>query len=328
MSKFSPLFLLFSAMAVMAAPAFADDIRDVNTQITRLNGTIQSINGALSEQRAYLGALKSELGSRRDLNAAFQRSMLDELKKVRLQNQALADSLFARSAASGGGDDMIKPIRNYDQQTPDGKMIFGEDEYIYLKEANATFDARIDTGAKVSSVNAQNITAFERKGKQWYRFDIIANDRTLTVEAPFVRTSTIRQSTNEETTERIVVKLNVKLGEYSGPSEFTLGDRSNMQYPVLIGRSLIQDIAVVDIARAHVQGRNEDSLLILSRKAFEEAKAKGINPNAEYEKKQATPPGAVASPAADFGTNLGTNADLALPEVQNMLQQSEKNKSE
>ena len=44
----------------------------------------------------------------------------------------------------------------------------------------------LDRGAAVSSITAQNIREFERQGKKWLRFDVITNDRTVTVEAPFV----------------------------------------------------------------------------------------------------------------------------------------------
>lgn len=62
----------------------------------------------------------------------------------------------------------VKPLRNYDLQTPDGKMILGGEEYVYVKEANATIAARIDTGASQSSISASNVTEFERNGKSGY----------------------------------------------------------------------------------------------------------------------------------------------------------------
>ena len=69
-------------------------------------------------------------------------------------------------------------------------------------EADVTFDARIDTGAAVSSISAKDITEFERNGKRWYRFTIEANEKEIVVEAPYVRTSTIRQVSKHTTTDR------------------------------------------------------------------------------------------------------------------------------
>lgn len=36
-------------------------------------------------------------------------------------------------------------------------------------------------------------------------------------------------------------------------AEFTLKDRSDMTFPVLLGREFLKDIAVVDVAREYIQ---------------------------------------------------------------------------
>lgn len=292
--------------------------RNVSDRLISITGQIQSINQELSNQRATLGAMKAELSAQSRDDDEFRRDILKEIKALRRQNQSLVDSfsdISTLKAKDNGAE--IKPLRNYDLQTPDGKMYFGEDEYIYIKEADATIDARIDTGAAVSSISATDITEFERQGKKWYRFTIDANDHTIEVEAPFVRTSTIRQASKETTTERVVVSLTIKVGEYSTQSEFTLTDRSRMQYPLLIGRSLIQDIAVVDVSRDHIQARNKDTFLILNRDHYQENMKKGIDLNAEFKAKQAQMTGQVAYPSQDYGANLGPNSENALPSVRN-----------
>lgn len=292
--------------------------KTVSDRLINLTGQIQSINQELSSQRAALGSMKAELSAQSRENDDFRRDMLKEIKALRRQNQSLIDSFSDLQSIKGKNDSSeIKPLRNYDLQTPDGKMYLGEDEYVYIKEADASIDARIDTGAAVSSISAADITEFERQGKKWYRFVIDANDHEITVEAPFVRTSTIRQSSKETTTERVVVSLTVKIGDYSTQSEFTLTDRSRMQYPLLIGRTLIQDIAVVDVSRDHIQGRNKDTFLILNRDHYQENMKKGIDLNAEFKAKQALKTGQVAYPSSDYGANLGPNSENALPAVRN-----------
>ena len=291
-----------------------------NERLIALTGQIQSINEELSGQRANLGRLQAELVGQREDNDAFRRSLLNELKALRRQNQSLLDSLYEqRMILTPDEATEIKPLRNYDLQTPDGKMYLGEDEYIYIKEADATFDARIDTGAAVSSISAKNITEFERNGKRWYRFTIEANDQKFEVEAPYVRTSHIRQSSKSTITERVVVSLNLKIGSFSTKSEFTLTDRTHMQYPLLIGRTLIQDIAVVDVARDHIQGRNEDTFLILNQDDYAAAMKAGKDPNAAFKQKHASMAGQIARPSSSYGANLGTNSENALPVVRTQL---------
>lgn len=308
--------------AIHAAKSAQESSQNNSERLIEMKGQIQSINEELSGQRANLGRLQAELVGQREDNDAFRRSLLKELKALRRQNQSLVDSLYDQHLILTPDEATeIKPLRNYDLQTPDGKMYLGEDEYIYIKEADATFDARIDTGAAVSSISAKNITEFERNGKRWYRFTIEANDQSFEVEAPYVRTSQIRQSSKNTLTERIVVSLNLKIGTFSTKSEFTLTDRTHMQYPLLIGRTLIQDIAVVDVARDHIQGRNKDTYLILNKDDYEAAMKAGKDPNAEFKQKHASSAGQIAHPSRSYGANLGTNSENALPVVRTKLAQ-------
>lgn len=316
---------LFSALIVCSGFASAVHAEEADgdnnaARLTQMKGQIQSINEELSGQRANLGAMRAELVATREETDDFRRALLSEMKALRRQNQSLVDSIYDNKLMVNKNNEMeIKPLRNYDLQTPDGKMYFGEDEYVYVKEADVTFDARIDTGAAVSSISAKDITEFERNGKRWYRFTIEANEKEIVVEAPYVRTSTIRQVSKHTTTDRVVVALNVKVGNYSTKSEFTLSDRTKLQYPLLIGRTLLQDIAVVDVSRDHIQGRNPDTYLILSREDYQKHMKKGQDPNAEFIKKRANEEaiGKVAHPAESYGANLGPNSENALPAVRN-----------
>ncbi len=300
-----------------------------NQGVYELKGTIQSMNEELSAQRNNLSALKNEIYLNKEASDAFNKNVLNELKALRRQNQSLVDSLFGENAKPINDKNTvmdIKPLKNYDLQTPDGKMYFGENEFIYVKEVNAFFDARIDTGAAVSSISATNITEFERKGKKWCKFTIEANERSIEVEAPYSRNSNIRQSTSHDIHKRIVVELNIKVGDFSTVAEFTLADRRKLQYPLLIGRNLLQDIAVVDVARNHVQQKNpdENTLVLFSRKKFEEFKDKKINPNKVYDENLKSKAGLIATPNESNGANLGADSNKALPLVNQKIANKEK----
>ena len=247
---------------------------------------------------------------------------------MRRQNETLTYTLMKdkNKASASNKEGTVISQGSSSNSTPDGKMIFGEDEFIYVKEANAYIDARIDTGAAVSSISATNITEFERNGKKWYRFTLAANDRFIEMEAPHVRYSEIRQSSKDTTTKRPVVSLNVKIGDYSTSSEFTLTDRSNMQYSLLIGRTFIQDIAVVDVSRQHIFERENNVLVLLNRDAYNAAKDKGINPNAEYDKQNINESAGKIAYPADNGANLGDDAEKALPPVIDKLNTAQKEK--
>lgn len=311
---------LLSQLSMAADQTVSSDISDLNDRITSLKGVSQSINDELSSQRAEIGQLKAEVKSANYENEKLRRQLLNEIKSVQRQNQAIIDTFVSGQALKKQTEDgsimEIKPLRNYDLQTPDGKMILGGEEYLYVKEANATFQSRVDTGAAISSISAKNITEFERQGKKWLRFDVETNDRSITVEAPFVRMTQVRQTQNAELVDRPIIKLNVKLADYSVQTEFNLIDRSRMQYPLLIGRSLLTDICVVDVSRSYVQKRaDDDGLIFLTRDNYNDAKKKGINPNAQYdERERSNKAGQIAVPV-NTNINTGSNSERNLPSV-------------
>lgn len=151
-----------------------------------------------------------------------------------------------------------------ENETQDGKLIVGETESIWLDSVNDSFAARIDTGATTSSLSAQDITVFERDGNPWVSFNMAHEgvDEQLQVETPLVRYVRIRQASADTIERRPVVELNLRLGRLSEKTEFTLTDRSQMTYSVLLGREFLKDIAVVDIARQNVQGKPKRPLPI------------------------------------------------------------------
>ena len=328
MNNIKKLILIWALSATSATLAADDSIDKVNDKLTSLNGVIQSGNDELSSQRAQIGELKAELSASNEENAALKKQLFNELKAVQRQNQAMIDTLSAGHTIKKQNEDgtimEVKPLRNYDLQTPDGKFIFGAQEYIYVKEVNATFSARIDTGATVSSISAQNISEFERKGKKWIRFDVVTNDRTVTCEAPFVRVAQVRQTqSGDNLVDRIVVRLNVKFGDYSTSTEFNLIDRSKMQHALLIGRSLLTDICVVDVSRAYVQKRADpDGLIFLTRDDYKEAVKKGINPNKTYDEKEKQNVAGLAASPASGDVNMGSDSEKNLPGVSARLEQN------
>ncbi|VUD53186.1 hypothetical protein TDB9533_01784 [Thalassocella blandensis] len=137
-----------------------------------------------------------------------------------------------------------------------GKAILGRVEYIWIEEVKTYLKSRIDTGAKSSSLHAQNIQRFERNGESWVRFALMMDEELINMEAPLERTVKIRQAGVEGLEKRPVVKLNVQLGELKEETEFTLTDRSDMLYPILLGRSFLRDIALVDVARKFTRKRD------------------------------------------------------------------------
>lgn len=131
------------------------------------------------------------------------------------------------------------------------KLVVGEAEDVRLEEPGFVMRARIDTGAATSSLDARDIQIFERDGDNWVRFTILDPDTSepLVLERPRSRRVRILQAAAEEPERRPVVELRVTLGSVSQTAEFTLADRSGLEFPMLIGRNILRDLMVVDVSK-------------------------------------------------------------------------------
>lgn len=112
--------------------------------------------------------------------------------------------------------------------------------------------AKIDTGAKTSSIHAENIV--EREDGQ-IEFDIVVHndhqDKWLHVVSPYSRKTSVRSSSGRAQ-NRYVVKTRMILGGVEKNIEITLSSRKKMLRRVLIGRSTLEGSFVVDVAQKHI----------------------------------------------------------------------------
>ena len=139
------------------------------------------------------------------------------------------------------------------------KDIIGSLEWLYMDPPGRHYRARIDSGAETSSLSASNVVEFERDGDDWVRFTFQHDsaDESVGLELPIKRTVLIRQASSETLDRRVVVELDIRLGDELQTTEFTLTDRSRMSYPVLLGRAFLMDLYVVDVSRSYTHKRYE-----------------------------------------------------------------------
>jgi hypothetical protein len=141
-------------------------------------------------------------------------------------------------------------------KTSDGKLILGEEEWVYVPGLEESFKARVDTGATTSSISAIDIVPFERDGKDWVKFKIEHDGiKSQEVSLPVERWVKIKQSSAEGSQRRAVIVANIQIGDLKDKTEFTLADRTHLTYPLLLGRSFFRDVAVVDVSKKYVQDK-------------------------------------------------------------------------
>ena len=118
-------------------------------------------------------------------------------------------------------------------------------EHAVIAEADLKMDAKLDTGAKTSSIDADILTdpdKDDQTAKQGKRvvFRLSNEDgEERTLERPIVRIVKIKKR-GGGVEERPVVELTVCLGTQSITTEFSLADRSNFNYPILLGREFMK----------------------------------------------------------------------------------------
>ena len=142
-----------------------------------------------------------------------------------------------------------------DSGYPGDMIVVGAAELITLEPSGLTYPSRIDTGAALSSLNAYDIKIFEREGRSWVRFhtSVSRDIEELSVELPVERMVQVRQANRPGLQIRYIVLLQIRLGDQGLHGEFSLSDRRNMSYPLLLGRNLLAGNALVDVSREYVQ---------------------------------------------------------------------------
>ena len=106
--------------------------------------------------------------------------------------------------------------------------------------------AKLDTGARNSSLHAPGITKFEKNGETWVRFSVKDHrGKEATIERKLVRQATIKQKAADPE-KRPVIMLGICMGRQYREVEVNLVDRANFNYPMLIGRSFMSGHFVVD----------------------------------------------------------------------------------
>jgi hypothetical protein len=112
--------------------------------------------------------------------------------------------------------------------------------------------AKIDTGARTSSLHADVLDDFVRGGERFVRFAVDWDGERHFCEAIHVDVRGITSSNGEQQT-RFVIKTPLKIGKLTFRAEISLADRSQMQFPMLIGRTALRRRMLVDSGHSWLQ---------------------------------------------------------------------------
>ena len=118
--------------------------------------------------------------------------------------------------------------------------------------------AKIDTGARTSTLHAFEIEEFEEHGKKRVRFKIHPvqrdNDTVIECVADVVDQRMVSDSGGHRE-KRWVIHTDVVIGPHTWPAEMTLTGRDDMLFRMLLGRTAMKNRTRVDPARSYLVGK-------------------------------------------------------------------------
>jgi hypothetical protein len=135
-----------------------------------------------------------------------------------------------------------------------GKVVLGATADVVELQSGITLKARVDTGASISSLHCKQIEITdpaeepeENSGKK-VRFLLEGPDgHSQWLEATILGFAGMRSASG--TSGRYRVRLTLSCQGIEKDTLVSLNDRSEMQYPLLLGRDFLSDDFIVDVSR-------------------------------------------------------------------------------
>ena len=132
-------------------------------------------------------------------------------------------------------------------------QILGWVENVRLVQPDFEVEAKLDTGANTSSLDARIVKRFRKDGKRWVRFALRhpESGEEVVLVRERVRTIGIVQHEGDNDV-RPTVRLQMCMAGMMREVEVSLVDRRNFRYPLLLGRRSLQGVALVDSGTTHL----------------------------------------------------------------------------
>ena len=127
------------------------------------------------------------------------------------------------------------------------KIVIGWREWVSLPGLQLpAIKAKVDTGARTSSLHAFDIETFTERGELKVRFKIHplnTSDIIVNCVAPVVDHRYVSDSGGHRE-KRYVIFTDLAIGELSFPIEITLANRETMSHRMLIGRTAMKNFVI------------------------------------------------------------------------------------
>lgn len=116
-------------------------------------------------------------------------------------------------------------------------------------------DSKIDSGASTSALHAQNIKKVKIDDKYYVIFRMLDKSHPAyednDVKLPLYRIKRVKSS-NGFTQKRYSIQTRMKIGKKIYRIEFTLTDRKDMRYPILLGTKFLKNKFLIDVSKKYI----------------------------------------------------------------------------
>lgn len=123
------------------------------------------------------------------------------------------------------------------------KTTIGALEDVVIEPYGIRLQARIDTGAATTSLDARNITATG----DTVSFNLPEKYGGTRISLPIVDWKYVRTSRSKD--RRPVVEMDLCIASKRMRARVNLNDRSRMNYPMIVGRNILSENFVVDVSK-------------------------------------------------------------------------------
>ena len=150
------------------------------------------------------------------------------------------------------------------QEPATEKVVVGWREWVSLPQAGVDWvKAKIDTGARSSSIHAFDLEVFEADGVEQVRFTLHpwqkSEEDLVELSLPVLDRREVRSS-NGQTEQRYAVAMDVVLAGRTLTTVMTLSNRDEMGFRMLIGREALERGFLVDAGLSYAGGRPRRSV--------------------------------------------------------------------
>jgi len=164
------------------------------------------------------------------------------------------------------------PVAGIETVRPHETALVGWREWLAIPTLNIDrIKAKIDTGARTSSLHAFDVRSFTDRGAPHVSFVVCPLQRRRRPAIQCVaeiHDERIVMSSSGHRQRRHVIRIEIDLAGVAWPIELTLANRDSLGFRMLLGREAVRNRFVIDPNESFIAGRSyADVSTILLRKA-------------------------------------------------------------